>query len=144
MSGKRTDGRLKQWGAVSEETRFECRQCRQMMSQSMLNVHVASCPRREYTCEYCENYTGVFEEVRKYHIPECPRRPILCPNQCRVRGKLQSVQQQAIAEHLRVCPDQGKVDNLMTQLREKSEALENLQKEVVQLREQVSLFQVSV
>lgn len=138
--------RLKQLGRiVSEETRFECHQCGQTLPPSVLSAHALNCPRREYRCEYCKSYSGIFEEVRKHHIPGCPCRPVPCPNCCKdTSGKLQSVEQRALAAHLRICPDRGKVDSLMKQLREKREELENLQKEVTRLREQVSRFQVSL
>ena len=50
--------------------------------------HIAShqkgaCPKRSYSCEYCNEYESTFEDVTKNHYPQCIKSPVTCPNKCR-------------------------------------------------------------
>ena len=49
--------------------------------------HIAShqkgaCPKRHYSCEYCNEYESAFEDVTKNHYPQCIKYPVTCPNKC--------------------------------------------------------------
>ena len=58
------------------------------------------CPKRPYTCTYC-NYKGTYKEVTKSHWPVCKSYSLPCPNGCSVL-----VQPSQLQEHLRECPNQ--------------------------------------
>lgn len=50
------------------------------------------CPKRPYSCDYCNNYESTCEDVTERHWRVCEMYPIPCPNECKlrylVRGKL--------------------------------------------------------
>ena len=49
------------------------------------------CSKRPYSCEYCEDYKSIFEDVTTNHWPVCPSRPVPCPNECGASPKLGSL-----------------------------------------------------
>ncbi|XP_011403663.1 PREDICTED: TNF receptor-associated factor 5-like [Amphimedon queenslandica] len=43
------------------------------------------CPKRPYSCDYCNEYESTCEDVIERHWPECKDYPVECPNQCQTR-----------------------------------------------------------
>ncbi len=63
----------------------ECSLCRNFYPRGQIEDHeLKKCPQRQYTCEYCNDYTSVFVDVAQNHWLHCPSRPISCPNECGV------------------------------------------------------------
>lgn len=60
-----------------------CIMCRDLFPRGTLEQHeMKKCPQRQYTCEYCSDYSASFEEVAEQHWPKCPERPTPCTNEC--------------------------------------------------------------
>ena len=56
--------------------------CGQSLMRRNLNNHQSNeCPKRPFTCEYCE-YESTHEKVVSDHWPKCQRFPKVCPNNC--------------------------------------------------------------
>lgn len=51
------------------------------------------CPKRPYSCDYCNDYQSTCEDVTERHWLECEDYPVECPNVCTLRylsrGRLQ-------------------------------------------------------
>ena len=66
-----------------EYVKEECVLCGKQYPRGTLQDHeMKKCPKREYTCEYCCNYTATFEEVAERHWQVCPERSVPCTNEC--------------------------------------------------------------
>ena len=131
--------------AACKQAPFQCPLCGQTMARYLRAVHQASCPCRQYTCQYCKNHNGIFSEVHRVHEPACPRRRVLCPNQCTVvRNSLRMIQQRELAEHLRECPKRGRVDDLVKLLREKNEELQAKSELAEKLKKDNAALEVKV
>ena len=80
-----------------EHAKQPCSLCDQVFARGELENHEnKKCLKRAYTCEYCADYEGTFEEVAKNHWPQCPDREVQCPNDCGVYPL-----QKNLDEHLR-------------------------------------------
>ena len=57
--------------------------CGGVFSRHMLANHQGEeCPKRPYSCDYCQEYASTFEDVVNNHWPLCKCYPLSCPNQC--------------------------------------------------------------
>ncbi len=66
-----------------EYVKEDCFMCDKQYLRSALEEHeMKNCPRRQYTCEYCSDYSATFEEVAERHWPACPERSVPCKNEC--------------------------------------------------------------
>ena len=41
------------------------------------------CPKRPYTCDHCQTYKAVYDDVVQNHYSQCKKYPVACPNKCR-------------------------------------------------------------
>lgn len=58
-----------------------CTYCGQELSLNKLSDHKVDCPRRPFSCKFC-NYQGIYEDMPSVHWPTCDGYPIPCPNEC--------------------------------------------------------------
>ena len=64
---------------------IECSFCNEIFQRQNLQEHKAEkCPKRPYSCDYCNNYESTCNDVTTNHWPICPSRPVPCPNECGV------------------------------------------------------------
>ena len=84
---------------VEVECKHGCGECFQ---RRHIAPHQAEkCPKRLFTCEFCQEYKAAFEEVTKSHYPQCSKYPVTCPNGC----KSDSFERQELENHLKdACP----------------------------------------
>ena len=60
--------------------------CGYSNKRSLLVTHEQTeCPKRPYSCDYCNDYESTCEDVIERHWPECKDYPVECPNVCRTR-----------------------------------------------------------
>ena len=70
-----------------------CTHCREYFQRRHVHAHeTESCPQRPFSCDYCEDYGSVFEDVVTNHWPVCKCYPVSCPNECGVSPERQSVE----------------------------------------------------
>lgn len=79
--------------------------------RSKLSSHeVSFCPKRPYSCDYCNNYESTCEDVIDRHWKECEKYPVPCPNQCKkpylCRGDLPNHLTEECEKHAINCPFQ--------------------------------------
>jgi hypothetical protein len=66
-------------------TSLECAFCGKDFLRKDLGDHKSNkCPKRSYSCDYCNGYESTCEDVTTNHWPVCPSCPVPCPNQCGV------------------------------------------------------------
>ncbi len=53
------------------------------------------CPKRPYSCEYCNNYDSTFEDITTNHWLECSYYRVQCTNRC---GKV--IKRQELRDHI--------------------------------------------
>ena len=70
-------------GSVEGQCHFVDVQCPLECGQSLMrrNLNMHECPKRPFTCQYCE-YKSTHEKVVNDHLPKCQRHPTVCPNKC--------------------------------------------------------------
>lgn len=57
--------------------------CGEKHARKVLQEHAKNrCLKRPYTCEYCSENQGIFEDIQRDHFPACPSYPVPCPNKC--------------------------------------------------------------
>ena len=57
--------------------------CGQFFQRRFLGNHQADeCPKRPFSCDYCQEYESTFEDVAYNHYPVCKCYPLPCPNNC--------------------------------------------------------------
>ena len=78
-----------------------CTHCREYLQRRHVHAHEnESCPQRPFSCDYCEDYGSVYEDVVNNHWPVCKCYPVPCPNECGV-----SLERQSVETHVNtVCP----------------------------------------
>lgn len=60
-----------------------CKQCSVSIRRSNMYFHrMHKCSKRQFTCEYCNEYTSSYEEVTNNHLPLCGLFPVDCSNGC--------------------------------------------------------------
>ena len=70
---------------------IECSFCSESIQRQYLGEHKSDkCPKRPYSCDYCNNYESTCEDVTTNHWPVCPSRPLPCPNECDVYPERQA------------------------------------------------------
>ena len=70
-----------------------CTHCREYFQRRNVHAHKSeSCPQRPFSCDYCEDYGSVFEDVVNNHWPVCKCYPVSCPNECGVSPERQNVE----------------------------------------------------
>ena len=73
-------------GSVEGQCHFVDVQCplecgQSLMRRNLNNHQLNKCPKRPFTCQYCE-YKSTHEKVVSDHWPKCQRYPKVCPNEC--------------------------------------------------------------
>ena len=70
-----------------------CTRCCKYFQRRHVHVHeIDSCPQRPFSCDYCEDYCSVYEDVVNNHWPVCKCFPVPCPNKCRASPERQNVE----------------------------------------------------
>ena len=70
-----------------------CTHCPEYFQRRHVHAHESeSCPQRPFSCDYCEDYGSVFEDVVNNHWPVCKCYPVSCPNECGVSPERQNVE----------------------------------------------------
>ena len=84
--------------------KLECNHCKTYVRRLAIAVHQSErCPKRPYTCEYCEEYESTFEDVASQHYAECKRFLLPCPNKCSPEGS--GIERQSLEHHVEAdCP----------------------------------------
>ena len=79
-------------GPDRENQRQECQfvgvGCQYKCGEWFQRRHIAAheskgCPKRPYTCDHCQAYQAVYDDVVQNHYPQCNKYPVACPNKCR-------------------------------------------------------------
>lgn len=77
-----------------------CRHCSKSFKRSEITDHEGCCPKRPFSCEYCQNYDSYYDDIVSNHWPECAFYPVLCSNNCD-----QYICRQNVLEHVaKDCP----------------------------------------
>ena len=67
--------------------------CYEYFQRRHVHAHQSeACPQRPFSCDYCEDYRSVYEDVVNNHWPVCKCYPVLCPNECGVSPECQNVE----------------------------------------------------
>ena len=84
-----------------EYSEIECNYCSELIKHPNITVHQTDlCPKRPFSCEYCQKYSSHYEDVINSHWPVCGYHPVQCPNECGIFP-----QRQALKNHVtRDCP----------------------------------------
>ena len=70
-----------------------CTHCREYFQRRHVHAHESeACPQRPFSCDYCEDYGSVFEDVVNNHWPVCKCYPVPCSNECGVSPERQNVE----------------------------------------------------
>ena len=70
-----------------------CTHCCEYFQRRHVHVHeTESCPQRPFSCDYCEEYGSVYEDVVNNHWAVCKCYPVPCPNECGVSPERQNVE----------------------------------------------------
>ena len=70
-----------------------CTHCCEYFQRRHVHAHeTESCPQRPFSCDYCEDYGSVYEDVVNNHWPVCKCYPMPCPNECGVSPERQNVE----------------------------------------------------
>ena len=61
----------------------DCSFCSHPFQRRYVQTHQSEdCPSRPYTCQHCNEYSAVFDDVTIKHWPLCAFFPLSCPNSC--------------------------------------------------------------
>ena len=70
-----------------------CTHCCEYFQRRHVHAHQSeACPQRPFSCDYCEDYGSVYEDVVNNHWPVCKCYPVSCPNECGVSPERQNVE----------------------------------------------------
>ena len=70
-----------------------CTHCCEYFQRRHVHAHATeSCPQRPFSCDYCEDYGSVYEDIVNNHWPVCKCYPVPCPNECGVSPERQNVE----------------------------------------------------
>ena len=61
--------------------------------------HVKKCPKRPWTCEFCD-FKSTYDIGNDDHLPNCEKRPVPCPNACEIN----TISLSDVESHLLECP----------------------------------------
>ena len=77
-------------------TEVKCTYCSKLVKRFSAQVHQEEqCPRRPFSCEYCNDFDSNYEDVTTNHWLECGCYPVQCTNSC---GK--TTEQQHLKVHI--------------------------------------------
>ena len=77
-------------------SKVECLYCSESFLRSDIQTHQSNqCPRRPFSCQYCEDLDSSYEDVTTNHWPVCGYYPLPCPKKCG-----ESIQRQNIESHI--------------------------------------------
>ena len=83
-----------------------CEHCGELIQRCLIKEHESEqCPKRPFSCDYCQDYESTFEDVVNKHWPVCRCYPVPCPNECTM-----TVVRQHLERHMQECPSLTKVD----------------------------------
>ena len=64
-------------------TTVKCIHCSDAFKRSEIKSHQEElCPKRPYSCEYCQIYETCYDDVTTNHWAVCGSKPVQCPNSC--------------------------------------------------------------
>ena len=70
-----------------------CTHCCEYFQRRHVHVHeTEACSQRPFSCDYCEDYGSVYEDVVNNHWAVCKCYPVPCPNECGVSPERQNVE----------------------------------------------------
>jgi len=70
-----------------------CTHCCEYFQRCRVHAHESeSCPQRPFSCDYCDDYGSVYEDVVTNHWPVCKCYPVPCPNKCGVNPERQNIE----------------------------------------------------
>jgi len=70
-----------------------CSHCCEYFQRRYVHAHQTdSCPQRPFSCDYCDDYGSVYEDVVNNHWPVCKCYPVPCPNKCGVNPERQNIE----------------------------------------------------
>ena len=77
-------------------------QCGVFLQRRHIAAHqTEQCMKRPYTCEYCQVFVSVYDDIKDNHYKVCGLYPVTCPNLC---SNLH-IKRQGLQQHLRdECP----------------------------------------
>ena len=78
---------------------IRCLFCSQPHQRSKIPIHQNECPKRPFSCEYCQ-YNSDYEDIINNHWPVCGFHPVECPNMCGASPQRQNLEQHAFND----CP----------------------------------------
>ena len=67
-------------GYVTVDCEYKCGESFQR--RNVTSHECNDCPKRPYSCDYCREHSGTFEDVVYKHYPVCGVYPLSCPNRC--------------------------------------------------------------
>ena len=80
---------------------IKCSYCDQYYQHRCTEAHeVDFCPQRPFSCDYCNDFFSVHDDVVNNHWPLCKCYPMPCPNKCRAIPERQHVEKHVNTE----CP----------------------------------------
>ena len=66
-----------------EFAEIECSYCSDFIQRNKLLYHKnVLCDKRPFSCEYCNEYESIYDDVIHNHWPVCGCYPVQCPNKC--------------------------------------------------------------
>ena len=74
---------------------IQCAYCSANFTRREILEHQSQCPKRPFSCEYCQNYDSFYEDVCNHHWTVCGSYPIVCPNGCS-----RVIQRHSVEEHI--------------------------------------------
>lgn len=95
------------------ETHLSCMECQYVETKcpyscgenircGLLEKHKASCPKRPFTCPYCNSTQSSHDDITTNHMPNCASNVIECPANCGERN----LKRQSLTEHRSHCPNE--------------------------------------
>ena len=79
---------------------IQCAYCSAKRPRHEIPEHLTECPKRPFSCEYCQKYNSYYDDVCNCHWTVCDYYPILCPNGCS-----EAIPRGSIEEHIeKDCP----------------------------------------
>ena len=70
-----------------------CTHCCQHFQRCHVHAHESeSCPQRPFSCNYCNDYASVYEDVVSNHWPVCKCYPVPCPKKCGANPERQNIE----------------------------------------------------
>ena len=74
---------------------LKCAFCSAQYTRREIPEHLTKCPKRPFTCKYCQKYNSYYDDVCNHHLSVCECYPILCPNGCS-----ETIPRRSIGEHI--------------------------------------------